>query len=66
MKSLIISFCAWRLCGSESCHSRPDGAFKVKIAGRCAKKASQIRKINNRSAMSEIRDPIEEIAFQQV
>lgn len=42
------------------------GAFRVKMAGRWAKKASQIRKINMRRAINEIIDPIDEIAFQQV
>ncbi len=66
VKSLIISFWAWSAWGRESCHSRLVGAFRVKIVGRWAKKASQIKKINMRRAINEISDPMEEIAFQQV
>lgn len=36
------------------------------MAGRWAIKASQTRKINRRSAINEIIDPKEEIAFQHV
>lgn len=49
-----------------SCHSRLDEMWREKMAGRWAKKASQIKKIKRRRPISEIIEPIDEITFQQV